>query len=148
MKKKGLYNSSSCIGFKCKKLNKSALKFYNTKHKFTPSCFNTCVDWTLNVSFLHDKVNYSNKIKGNNLFFRTLEKSALNELTAQGGLKHKNIYESPTFSDLSNSQLKNVNENFDELLNIKFPINNKTFNYMIIDANLAIKENLQNIFLI
>ena len=148
MKKKGLYNSSSCIGFKCKKLNKSALKFYNTKHKFKPSCFNTCVDWTLNVSFLHDKVNYSNKIKGNNLFFRNLEKSALNELTSQGGLKHKNIYESPTFSDLSNAQLKNVNENFDELLNIKFPINNKTFNYMIIDANLAIKENLQNIFLI
>jgi len=70
-------------------------------------------------------------------------------LTAQGGLKHKNIYESPTFSDLSNNQLKNnENENFDELLNIKFPINNKTFNYMIIDANLAIKENLQNIFLI
>ena len=59
MKKKGLYNSSSCIGFKCKKLNKSALKFYNTKHKFTPSCFNTCVDWSLNVSFLQDKINYS-----------------------------------------------------------------------------------------
>ena len=147
MKKKGLYNSSSCIGFKCKKLNKSALKFYSTKHKFKPSCFNTCVDWTLTVSFLHDKINYSNKIKGNNLFFRSLEKSALNELTSQGGLKHKNIYESPTFSDLSNLQLKN-NENFNELLNIKFPINNKTFNYMIIDANLAIKENLQNIFLI
>ena len=70
-------------------------------------------------------------------------------MTAQGGLKNKNIYESPTFSDLSNMQLKNnENENFDELLNIKFPINNKTFNYMIIDANLAIKENLQNIFLI
>ena len=73
----------------------------------------------------------------------------MNELTSQGGLRHKNIYESPTFSDLSNNQLKNnENENFDELLNIKFPINNKTFNYMIIDANLAIKENLQNIFLI
>ena len=147
MKKKGLYNSSSCIGFKCKNLNKSALKFYSTKHKFKPSCFNTCVDWTLTVSFLHDKINYSNKIKGNNLFFRSLEKSTLNELTSQGGIKHKNIYESPTFSDLSNLQLKN-NENFNELLNIKFPINNKTFNYMIIDANLAIKENLQNIFLI
>ena len=75
MKKKGLYNSSSCIGFKCKNLNKSALKFYSTKHKFKPSCFNTCVDWTLTVSFLHDKINYSNKIKGNNLFFRSLEKS-------------------------------------------------------------------------
>ena len=148
MKEKGLYNSSSCIGFKCKKLNKSALKFYNTKHKFKPSCFNSCVEWTLNISFLHDKINFSNKIKGNNLFFRSLEKSALNELTAKGGLKNKNIYESPTFSDLSNLQLKNINENFDELLNIKFPINNKTFNYMIIDANLAIKENLQNIFLI
>jgi hypothetical protein len=73
----------------------------------------------------------------------------LNELTEKGGLKNKNIYESPTFSDLSNNQLKNnENENFDELLNIKFPINNKTFSYMIIDANLALKENLQNIFLI
>lgn len=39
--------------------NKSALKFYSTKHKFTPTCFNTCVDWTLNVSFLQDKMNYS-----------------------------------------------------------------------------------------
>ncbi len=65
MKKKGLYNSSSCIGFKCKKLNKSALKFYNTKHKFTPSCFNTCVDWTLSVSFLQEKINYSHVSKNN-----------------------------------------------------------------------------------
>ena len=65
MKKKGLYNSSSCIGFKCKKLNKSALKFYNTRHKFTPSCFNTCVDWTLSVSFLQEKINYSHVSKNN-----------------------------------------------------------------------------------
>ena len=51
MKKKGLYNSSSCTRFKCKKLNKSALKFYNTKHKFTPNCFNSCVEWVLHASF-------------------------------------------------------------------------------------------------
>ena len=72
MKKRGLYNSSSCIGFKCKKLNKSALKFYNTKHKFTPNCFNTCVDWTLNVSFIQDKINYSNVSKYiyNNILFQ------------------------------------------------------------------------------
>jgi hypothetical protein len=75
-----------------------------------------------------------------------LEKSALNVLTSRGGLKDKDIYESPTYNELSNTQLKN--ENFNELLNIKFPINNKVFNYMIIDANLAIKENLQNIFLL
>ena len=74
MKKKGLYNSSSCIGFKCKKLNKSALKFYSTKHKFTPTCFNTCVDWTLNVSFLQDKINYSHvRINLNFLFYRKLK---------------------------------------------------------------------------
>ena len=70
----------------------------------------------------------------------------MNVLTSRGGLKDKDIYESPTFYDVSNAQLKN--ENFNELLNIKFPINNKVFNYMIIDANLAIKENLQNIFLL
>ena len=67
-------------------------------------------------------------------------------MTSRGGLKDKDIYESPTFNEVSNTQLKN--ENFNELLNIKFPINNKVFNYMIIDANLAIKENLQNIFLL
>ena len=33
-----------------------------------------------------------------------------------------------------------------EILNIKFPINNAEFNYMIIDSNLGIKENLNNIF--
>ena len=67
-------------------------------------------------------------------------------MTSRGGLKDKDIYVSPTFYELSNTQLKN--ENFNDLLNIKFPINNKIFNYMIIDANLAIKENLQNIFLL
>ena len=62
MKKKGLYNSSSCIGFKFNKSNRASLKFYNKKqkHKFCPSCFNNCVEWTLNVSFTQDKITYSN----------------------------------------------------------------------------------------
>lgn len=30
--------------------------------------------------------------------------------------------------------------------NIKFPMDNSEFNFMIIDANLGINENLQNIF--
>lgn len=63
MKKKGLYNSSSCIGFKSKKLNKWSSKYYNTKHKFTPTCFNSCVEWTLNISFSQDKTTYSNVSK-------------------------------------------------------------------------------------
>ena len=32
------------------------------------------------------------------------------------------------------------------LSNIKFPMDNSEFNFMIIDANLGISENLQNIF--
>jgi hypothetical protein len=31
-------------------------------------------------------------------------------------------------------------------MNIKFPIDNSKFNFMIIDANLGISENLNNIF--
>jgi hypothetical protein len=30
--------------------------------------------------------------------------------------------------------------------NLKFPLDNSEFNFMIIDANLGISENLQNIF--
>ena len=35
-----------------------------------------------------------------------------------------------------------------ELLNINYPIDNTKFNYSIIDANLCIKDNLKNIFLL
>ena len=39
------------------------LNNYNKKHKFCPSCFNNCVEWTLNVSFTQDKINYSHVSK-------------------------------------------------------------------------------------
>ena len=58
--KKKLLNSSSCIGFNYNNLKKAAAKHYKQKHKFIASCFNNCVEWTLNVSFNHDKVLYSN----------------------------------------------------------------------------------------
>ena len=60
MKKKGLYNSASCIGFKYNKKKRSSSKYFNKKHKLCPSCFNDCVEWTLNISFTQDKIAYSN----------------------------------------------------------------------------------------
>lgn len=49
---------------------------------------------------------------------------------------------------MSNTQLSSQGnpERDDDILNIKFPINNAEFNYMIIDANLGSVENLNNIF--
>ena len=40
-----------------------------------------------------------------------------------------------------------MDKDFSDVLSMKFPLDNK-FNYMIIDANLGIKENLNNIFFI
>ena len=48
------------------------------------------------------------------------------------------------FSEISTNQINS--QDMSEILNIKFPINNAEFNYMIIDSNLGIKENLNNIF--
>ena len=63
MKKKSIYNSSSNNGYKYNKSNRASTKYYNKKHKFCPSCFNNCVEWTLNVSFTQDKINYSHVSK-------------------------------------------------------------------------------------
>ena len=38
------------------------------------------------------------------------------------------------------------NEKENDILNLKFPIDNTKFNFMIIDANLSLNENLNNIF--
>ena len=58
--KKKLLNSSSCIGFNYNNLKKLSLKHYKQNHKLCASCFNNCVEWTLNVSFNQDKILYSN----------------------------------------------------------------------------------------
>ena len=43
--------------------------------------------------------------------------------------------------------ISQMDKDFSDVLSMKFPLDNK-FNYMIIDANLGIKENLNNIFFI
>jgi hypothetical protein len=52
---------------------------------------------------------------------------------------------SRTFDEKSDSQCGNK-ESMNDILNIKFPIDNSGFNFMIIDANLGVVENLNNIF--
>lgn len=50
------------------------------------------------------------------------------------------------FSDISYTQA--INEENIEILNIKFPIKNDEFHYLIIDTNLGIQDNLYNIFFV
>jgi len=40
----------------------------------------------------------------------------------------------------------NHNDKEHDIMNLKFPIDNSKFNFMIIDANLSINQNLNNIF--
>lgn len=50
-----------------------------------------------------------------------------------------------THDEKSYSQCCNK-DNMSDVVNIKFPIDNSGFNFMIIDANLGVSENLNNIF--
>ena len=65
MKKKNIYNSSTNNSYKYSKPNRDSFKYFKKKHKLCPSCFNNCVEWTLNVSFTQDKINHSHVSKFN-----------------------------------------------------------------------------------
>lgn len=59
-------------------------------------------------------------------------------------------FEEKSNSQLNESQNQNqkvfTTEKEKDILNIKFPIDNSEFNFMIIDANLGISDNLNNLF--
>lgn len=79
------------------------------------------------------------------MFFKTLETSILNSMQSKFNKKVQSSKATlNSFLDVSNAQLSS--EDMSTVLNVKFPLNNQEFNYMIIDANLGIKENLKNIF--
>jgi hypothetical protein len=50
-----------------------------------------------------------------------------------------------SYDEKSCSQCNNKESMFD-ILNLKLPIDNSGFNFMIIDVNLGVSENLNNIF--
>jgi hypothetical protein len=81
-------------------------------------------------------------LTGKSFFFKSLDASCLNMLQNTFSIPeaHKNVFKN--IEEKSSSQLDNSND----LLGIKFPVDNSQFNFMIIDANLGISDNLKNIF--
>lgn len=124
------------------------------KHKFSAACFNKCVEWKLNASIFLNKTSFGYVFKyiiqlftGKSLFFRNLESSILNTLQNSFSLPEANKKLFRKFDEKSNAQLnEGNNDKMNDILNIKFPIDNSEFNFMIIDANLGISDNLNNIF--
>jgi hypothetical protein len=87
------------------------------------------------------------------LFFKKLGASILNTLQNEFGADTHSIKEclkeyrekSNTEIDKHQHELSSTSKEND-ILNLKIPIDNSKFNFMIIDANLSLTENLNNIF--
>ena len=138
----------------------------NNKHKQIPLCLNNCVTWNLKAEIKNENV--KNEIikkyefKGKSLFFKKLEASILNILQNNSSNSNNNFLkenclnqlEKESKNQLNFSKLKEpsspspspINISIRDFLNINFPIDNTEFNFMIIDANLGVSENLNNIF--
>ena len=148
------------------------------KHKSCPSCLNNCMKWRLKAEIKGKRPipkNFKTKyvFNGTNIFFKKLDFSILNTLhnslsMAKWNISNNNAPHINTQEILehikteSNNKLNNIginkipnspikdqsNSSVRELLNINYPIDNTKFNYSIIDANLCIKDNLKNLFLL
>ena len=130
------------------------------KHKQIPTCLNNCIKWTLKAYINNDNQNKENNIgkqyefSGKSVFFKKLEASILNVLqnnSSNNNNNYNNILnkmEKESKNQLCFSKLKfpSSPSSIRDVLNINFPIDNSEFNFMIIDANLGISENLNNIF--
>ncbi len=78
---------------------------------------------------------------GKSLFFEKLETSVLNLMQTNYNIKDKNFLSQIQKPIKDEKEIEKMN-----LSNLKFPLDNSEFNFMIIDANLGIPDNLQNIF--
>ena len=150
----------------------------NDKHKVCPSCLNKCINWTLQAEIKSKNAlskNFKSKynLKGTSIFFKKLDYSLLNmlhnslnltklktssndafnvdthELLDKIKAESNNKLNNNSSNSITNSPIKdNGTSSLRELLNINYPIDNSKFNYSIIDANLCIKDNLKNVFLL
>lgn len=119
-----------------------------TKHKTTAQCLNSCIKWTLNVSTSPSQVDSISLVTSSH-YFKKLDSSILNILQTNNNSNghYKNIIDN--LSGKSNEQLEQLHpSSLLDILKIKYPIDNTAFNFLIIDANLGIKDNLNNIFFI
>ena len=148
------------------------------KHKLSPSCLNNCFKWELKAEIKGKRAfpqNFKSKyiFSGESAFFKKLDFSILNTLhnslsMTKWNISANNLQQINTQETLENikseskNKLNNISSNkipsspikdnssssVRELLNINYPIDNTKFNYSIIDANLCIKDNLKNLFLL
>ena len=148
------------------------------KHKTSPSCLNNCIKWTIKVEIKSKHPfpkNFKSKytFNGTSVFFKKLDYSILNilhnslsmtkknylanelphinthELLEQIKTESNNKLNNATTNKITSSPIKdNITSSVRDLLNINYPIDNSKFNYSIIDANLCIKDNLKNVFLL
>ena len=72
----------------------------------------------------------------------------LEHIKSESTNKLNNINNIPANKIPSSPIKDNVTSSIRELLNTNYPIDNTKFNYSIIDANLGIKDNLKNLFLL
>ena len=133
------------------------------KHKQIPSCLNNCINWKLRAKMNNDKKNENIDIKeyefnGKSLFFKKLNASILNILqnnNSNSGAGNNNFNNNNCLNQMEKESKNQLSlklkfpsspSSIRDILNINFPIDNSEFNFMIIDANLGVSENLNNIF--
>ena len=138
------------------------------KHKLSPSCLNKCVKWIIKLDIKSKNqtqlpANFKSQytFEGKSIFFHKLEQSIINGLY-NPQIISSSFYKNMAYQDIlemlksdSSKRLDSNSQNsgeklssLRELLNVTYPIDNSKFNYSIIDANLTIKDNLKNLFLI
>ena len=141
-------------------LNIESIELNNDKHKQIPSCLNNCISWKLKAEIKNEKskneIIKEYEFNGKSLFFKKLEASILNILQNNTSNYNTNFLKENCLNQLEKESKKQLNFNnvkdsllnisIKDFLNINFPIDNSEFNFMIIDANLGVIENLNNIF--
>ena len=177
-RKNNVENEEDLIRKESKESQKSNKSQKGEKHKLCPTCLNNCFKWELKAEIRGKRPfpkNFKSKytFPGKSVFFKKLDFSILNTLhnslnmtkynSSTNNLQYINTHDilehikSESINKLNNitsnkipsSPLKdNTTSSIRELLNINYPIDNTKFNYSIIDANLCIKDNLKNLFLL
>ena len=138
------------------------------KHKINFSCLNKCIQWSLNIdikaktqSQLPSDFKSQYLFKGSSIFFKKLDQSLINSLHNPQNIT-SSYYKNMPYNLILDSKKIESNKNLEiinqssleqasslkDLLNYSYPIDNTKQNYFFINANLSMKDNLKNIFLI
>ena len=137
------------------------------KHKISFSCLNKCIQWSLNIDIKaktsQTPSDYKSQylLEGSSIFFKKLDQSLINSLhnpqnitsSYYKNMPYQLILDSKKIESNKNLELMNQSgleqaSSLKDLINYSYPIDNTKQNYFFINANLSMKDNLKNIFLI